>query len=80
MRPGSGSATGNVGWGLAQRISCAEGESARQTGVGREEQGRERSPSSGHAVNQRVGENRVARESVRSAVVFGEQERSEPAG
>jgi len=35
----------------------------------------ERSGASGDAVSQRAVGNRVARESVRSAIVFGEQER-----
>ncbi|MYC30631.1 MAG: hypothetical protein F4X65_11180 [Chloroflexi bacterium] len=45
-----------------------------------ERHGGKRSRSGGYAVSQRAGGNRVARESVRSAVVVGEQERAEPAG
>ena len=64
-----------------RRAQVAQGESAWQTGEREEEGGegqgqdRERGRSGSHAVSQRAGGNRAARERVRPAAVVGEQDR-----
>ena len=67
LRPGSGAATWNAGWGFGEGRSWARASFLDNwyLGVGN---GEERSPAAGYAVSDQPGGNRVARASVRSAV------------